>query len=168
MFQRIMAAALTLGAIGGASLAFAQNHFADPQVGSGASVLSEPEAPVACQPVAFRIYFEPGSSRLNRQAREIVDIASRRVVGCNSVHFQLAADADQIDRPESRRRASERSVSILSAFRSKGILGEVYVAPIDKLANLSGAHAGPDFVEVGIVPMQTPVMLSHNARETEI
>jgi len=83
-----------------------------------------------CTPVAFRIYFAPGSARLNDEARDTIDTATRQVTGCATVEMNLAADPDQIADASQRRRVSERSVAILSEMRRHGAEGDVYVRDI--------------------------------------
>ena len=168
VFHRIMAAALTFGALGGASLAFAHNRIITPGALADTSVSPDSRASATCQPVTFRIYFAPGSLRLNREADVVIDSVSQRFAACDVVQFQLAADPHQLARPEDRHRVSARSVAILSALRSKGVIGDVYVAPLGKGTTVADASAGPDFVEVGVTPTRTPVLMSSNARETEI
>ncbi|KAF0176709.1 MAG: hypothetical protein IV086_06255 [Hyphomonadaceae bacterium] len=168
MFHRIIAAAIAVGAMGGATLAFGRNQHLTSHELAQTPHPADSGAFVRCQPVTFRIYFEPGSSHLNREAGDVIDSASRHVAACDGVQFQLAADPHQIASPADRRRASARSVVILSALRSKGVFGEVYVAPLGKATTGIDETAGPDFVEVGITPTRAPLLISSKARQTEI
>jgi hypothetical protein len=168
MFHRVMAAALVIGATGGASLAVAQNTFTAPAAAIAASVSGSPKIAGLCQPVAFRIYFEPGSSHLNSEANDVIDVASQRVATCEAVQFQLAADPSQIAVPADRRRVSQRSVAILSAMRGEGITGEVYVVPLSRTVIATEANAGPDFIEVAVAPSRAPLLVSSNAFEADL
>ena len=158
MFLKVMTAALAIGATGGASIAVAQNFIGDPRyVETAAQVSKQGET---CAPVAFRIYFEPGSTRLNDEARDTIDVATRRVAGCANVELNLAADPSQIADAAQRRRVSERSVAILSEMRRHGVTGEVYVQDVSRTVIAAEKNAGPDFIEVAAAPAQAPMMLS--------
>lgn len=159
MLGKVMAAALAIGATGGASIAVAENVLS-PRTTEIAERAATPGA--ACKPVAFRVYFEPQSARLNSEARALIDTASRQVAGCDQVEFNLAADGGQIADAQTRRRVSERSVAILAAMREEGINGEVYVQPLSRTVIAAEKNAGPDFVEVAVAPAQTPMLMSSN------
>lgn len=161
MFLKVMTAALAIGAMGGASIAVAQNMNSDGARYSEASV-RESKLGETCEAVAFRIYFEPGSARLNEDAKDTIDTATRQVSGCANVDLALAADPEQIADTAQRRRVSERSVAILSELRRQGVEGEVYVQDISETVIAAEANAGPDFIEVAVAPSQAPMILSSN------
>ena len=165
MFAKVMAAALAIGATGGAGLAVAEN-IANPLV----EPVAHREAKVGdlCQPTAFRVYFEPGSARLNDDAHNLIDTASRRVAGCDRVEFSVAADQDQIADASTRRIASERSVAILREMRAQGIEGEVYVQNISHVVVAAEKNAGPDFIEVQVAPSNTPQLITSNSRQRDM
>jgi outer membrane protein OmpA-like peptidoglycan-associated protein len=165
MFAKVMAAALAIGATGGAGLAVAEN-FSAPRTQEVAQ--RESKVGDLCQPVAFRVYFEPGSARLNDDAHNLIDSASRQVAGCDKVEFSVAADADQIGDAAKRRTASQRSVAILSAMRAQGIEGEVYVQNISHTVVAAEANAGPDFIEIQVAPSETPRVFTSNSRQTDM
>jgi len=163
MFLKVMTAALAIGATGGAGIAVAQN------LGANDARYTETSAQVAkagetCEPVAFRIYFEPGSTRLNDEAKDTIDAATRQVTGCAQVEMNLAADPDQIADTAQRRQVSERSVAVLSEMRRHGVQGEVYVQDISHTVIAAEKNAGPDFIEVAVAPSQAPMILSSNTR----
>jgi hypothetical protein len=162
MFLKVMTAALAIGATGGASIALAQNMGGDTARYTEAA--QESKLGETCEPVAFRIYFEPGSARLNEDAKDTIDTATRQVSGCASVDLALAADADQIADASQRRRVSERSVAILSELRRHGVEGEVYVQDISHTVVAAEKNAGPDFIEVAAAPSQAPLILSSYER----
>lgn len=168
MFHRVMAAALAIGATGGASLAVAQNKIAAPGERTDASAAGAASVAGTCQSTAFRIYFEPGSSHLNGEANRVIDVASRRVAACEGVEFQLAADPGQIAAPANRLRVSQRSVAILSAMRGEGVTGEVYVVPLSRTVIAAEANAGPDFIEVAVAPSRAPLLVSGNTFEAAL
>lgn len=165
MFAKVMAAALAIGATGGAGLAVAENIGA-----AQMEPVAQREAKVGdtCQTTAFRVYFEPGSARLNDEAHNLIDTASRQVAGCDRVEFSLAADADQIGDASTRRTASERSVAILREMRNAGIEGEVYVTNISHAVVAAEANAGPDFIEVQVAPSKTPQLITSNSRQRDM
>lgn len=163
MFLKVMTAALALGATGGASIAVAQNVMGDGARYTEASARVA-KAGETCEPVAFRIYFEPGSARLNEEARDTIDVATRQVSGCANVEMNLAADPRQIADTSQRRQASQRSVAILSEMRRHGVEGEVYVQDISHTVIAAEKNAGPDFIEVAVAPSQAPLILSSNER----
>lgn len=165
MFAKVMAAALAIGATGGAGLAVAQN-LASPQIEPVAQ--RESKLGETCQPTAFRVYFEPGSARLNDDAHNLIETAARQVAGCDRVEFSVAADADQIADATTRRTASERSVAILREMRSMGIEGDVYVQNISHTVVAAEANAGPDFIEVQAAPSKAPQLMSSNSRQTDM
>lgn len=165
MFAKVMAAALAIGATGGAGLAVAEN-IANPQIEPVAQ--RESKVGDTCQPTAFRVYFEPGSSRLNDDAHNLIDTASRQVAGCDRVEFSVAADADQIGDASKRRFASERSVAILREMRNQGIEGEVYVQNISHTVVAAEANAGPDFIEVQVAPSKAPQLITSNSRQQDM
>lgn len=163
MFLKVMTAALAIGATGGAGIAVAQN------LGANDARYTEASAQVAkagetCERVAFRIYFEPGSTRLNDDAKDTIDTATRQVTGCAQVEMNLAADPDQIADTAQRRQVSERSVAVLNEMRRHGVQGEVYVQDISHTVIAAEKNAGPDFIEVAVAPSQAPMILSSNTR----
>jgi hypothetical protein len=158
MFGKVMAAALAIGAAGGASIAVAQN-VARP---AEATHVNEAVVGATCAPVAFRIYFEEGSTRLDTEARHTIKSASREVVGCQQLDVQLAADDALIANPAMRRQAAERSVAVRNALRTEGVDGEMYVAPSAQHVVSPEANAGPDFVEVGLTPTDAPQRIAQN------
>jgi outer membrane protein OmpA-like peptidoglycan-associated protein len=167
MFGKVMATALAIGATGGAGLAVAENlgsAQAQDAIVQDISTASKPAG--LCKPVAFRIYFEPGSARLTPEARDVIAAATREVSACDGVEFNLAADAGQIAAADSRRLASERSVAVLSAMRSRGVQGEVYVQPVSRTVIAAEKNAGPDFIELAVAPAAAPQLLSANTRHS--
>lgn len=162
MFLKVMTAALAIGATGGATLAVAENTIGAPRYTEAAAQVSK--AGETCAPVAFRIYFEPESTRLNAEARDTIDVATRRVAGCAHVEMNLAADPTQIADASQRRRVSERSVAILSEMRRHGVQGDVYVQDVSRTVIAAEKNAGPDFIEVAVAPSEAPMILSSNAR----
>lgn len=159
MFHKVMATALAIGALGGASLAVAQNVVAQPAPPVRAAAVTGD----ACAPVAFRVYFAPGATRLNGEARAVIDAAARDVAGCDSVEFNLSADPGLVAQAQTRRTASERSVAILAALREKGVEGPVYVAPLGPVVTVAEKNAGPDFIQVAMTPAQAPQRIAENA-----
>ena len=163
MFAKVMAAAVTIGALGGASLAVAQNVSAP---GPAFAVHHEDRAPLAqqsntaCADVAFRIYFEPGSYRLNAEARETIAVAAHDVGPCGRVDVEVAADVSRIDTSEERRLSSQRSVAVLNEMRRRGVVGDVFVAPVRDVVVAAERDVSPDFVEVAIAPRSGGQLLS--------
>ncbi len=165
MFAKVLATAVTIGALGGASLAVAQN------IGSPTSVTamntSTQMQPIAqrgesapCANVDFRIYFEPGSAELNAEARDTISTAAQDVRQCGRVDVELAADRSRIDSDSERRLSSQRSVAVLGEMRRRGVAGDVFIAPVRDVVVAAEANAGPDFVEVGIAPSAGSQLLS--------
>jgi len=165
MFAKVMAAALAIGATGGAGLAVAEN-VANPQIEPVAQ--RESKLGDTCERTAFRVYFEPGSARLNDEAHNLIDAAAHRVAGCDRVEFSVTADADQIRDASTRRVASERSVAILREMRNMGIEGEVYVQNISHVVVAAEANAGPDFIEVQVAPSDAPQLITSNSRQRDM
>ena len=167
MFAKVMAAAVSIGALGGASIAVGQNVSApaaamDSDTVSFEQIAQRSSDSVACADVAFRIYFEEGSTNLNSEARDTIKVATKDVKHCGAVDVQLAADASRLDSNAERRLSSQRSVAVLTAMRSEGVAGNVYVAPVSNVVVAAERNAGPDFVEVGIAPAKSAPLLSEN------
>ena len=160
MFAKVMATAMTIGALGGASLALAQNVAAPTAITANNEAHLAQRADAACSAVDFRIYFEPGSSALNSQARDTIASATRDVGACGRVDVEVAADVSRIDSAGERRLSSQRSVSVLSEMRRQGVAGDVYVAPVHGVVVASEANPGPDFVEIAISPSSGGQLLS--------
>lgn len=168
MIHRIMAAALVFGVLGGVSLAFAQHHAAAPGKLTHRAAAPEESASATCQSVVFRIYFEPGSSDLNRDAGAVIDFASHRVATCGSVRLELAANPAHVADARHRRQVSERSVSILTALRTRGVVGEVHVTPLRNMPLADRTGGSPDFVQIGVIATRTRRLISGAAHDTEI
>lgn len=172
MFAKVMATALTVGALGGASLAVAQNVSApQPVTASHDEITMQHVAQRAsnaaqCAEVDFRIYFEPNSSQLNREARETISVAAKDVRQCGRVDVEVAADTSMIDSSSERRLSSQRSVAVLSEMRRQGISGDVFVAPVRRVVVTAERNAGPDFVEIGIAPSAGGQLLSSTTPRT--
>lgn len=166
MFAKVMAAALAIGATGGASIAVAQNAMAGGF--TAASATREAKVGDTCAPVAFRVYFEPNSTRLNTEALDTIDAATRQVAGCDRVEFNLAAAPGQIADATDRRRVSERSVAVLSAMREHGVHGDVYVQPVSHSVVAAERNVGPDFIEIAVAPSQAPQLITSNSRQRDM
>ncbi|MDX2235554.1 MAG: hypothetical protein NW200_13740 [Hyphomonadaceae bacterium] len=159
MFGKVLAAAIALGAAGGASIAVAQNISAPPSPPERRAVAGAP-----CAETEFRIYFKPGATDLDGPARATIDTALRDVAGCEALEFNLAADTDQIAQAQSRQHVAQRSVAILNALRDRGVEGEVYVAPLSEASIAAQRNAGPDFVAVAMTPVAPPQAIAMNDR----
>jgi outer membrane protein OmpA-like peptidoglycan-associated protein len=162
MFGKVMAAALAIGAMGGATLAVAQN--APALMAPPATAAKQVSEGAPCETTAFRIYFEEDSAALNHEARDTIDSAARTVAGCAGVEFNIAADTDMIAQGAGRRLAAQRSVAVLSALRQKGVTGDVYVAPLSETVIAAERNAGPDFVEVAMNPVEAAPRIASNDR----
>lgn len=160
MFMKVMAAALALGATGGATIAVAENLATT----ASPPPRHQPVEGAPCAPTTFRIYFEPGAAQLNGDARRTIDSAAKAVAGCPGVEFDMAADAGQIGEAESLRLVAQRSVAVLAALRTEGVSGDVYVAPLGGTVVAAERNAGPDFVQVAMNPVDPPQLVAGNAR----
>ncbi len=158
MFHKVMATSLAIGALGGASIAVAQNVLAQPAPPARAAA-GEGDA---CAPVAFRVYFAPSVSRLDGDARDVIAAAARDVAGCDAVEFNLSADPGQVAQAQTRRTVSERSVAILGALRDEGVEGPVYVASLGAVVTVAEKNAGPDFIQVAMNPTEAPQRIAEN------
>ncbi|MDZ4777863.1 MAG: hypothetical protein SGJ23_13875 [Alphaproteobacteria bacterium] len=116
MLLKVMTAALAIGATGGASIALAQNVMGANDARYAEASVRESKLGETCEPVAFRIYFEPGSAQLNGEAKDTIDTATRQVSGCANVDLALAADPGQIaDTSQRRNVVASRSAAWLSS-----------------------------------------------------
>ena len=135
MFAKVMAAAVSMGALGGASIAVGQNFSAPaPFVATDSDNVSfeqiaQRSDAAPCNELAFRIYFQDGSASLNREAHDTISAATKDVAHCGPVDVQLAADASRLDSAAERHLSSQRSVAVLTAMRAQGVSGNVFVAP---------------------------------------
>jgi hypothetical protein len=155
MFARVMVAAVSIGILGGASLAVARNLGApapETQVRAEAPlhpvVRGAEEAP--CDDVDFRVYFSPDSHGLNTDARQTIATAVHDMRRCGRIDIEVAADETRLDSGAGRRLSAQRSVAILSEIRRQGLSGDVFVAPVKDVIVVAEQNAGPDFVEVGL------------------
>ena len=169
MFAKVMAAAVSIGALGGASIAVGQNLSAPASLSAMDSdnvsfdqIAQRSSISVTCEDVAFRIYFQDGSATLNSEAHDTIKAATRDVKYCGPVDVQLAADASRLDSATERHLSSQRSVAVLTAMRAEGVAGNVFVAPVSNVVVAAERNAGPDFVEVGIAPSKSAPLLSEN------
>lgn len=164
MFVKVLATAVSIGAIGGASLAVAQNITTPAPVTADEGVtmqhVAQRSQSAVCSDVDFRIYFEPGSNELNAEARDTIAAAAKDVRGCGRLDVELAADQSRIDTSVERRLSSQRSVAVLTEMRRQGVAGDVFIAPLRDVVVASEDNAGPDFVEVGIAPSTGGQLLS--------
>ena len=174
MFAKVMAAAVSIGALGGASIAVGQNLSTptpvtamDSDTVSFEQIAQRSSDSAACQEVAFRIYFEEGSAALNSEARDTIKAATKDLKNCGAVDVQLAAAASRLDSTAERHLSSQRSVAVLSAMRAQGVSGNVYVAPVSNVVVAAERNAGPDFVEVAIAPSTGGQLLSDIASGAE-
>ena len=169
MFAKVMAAAVSIGALGGASIAVGQNLSAPAPVTAMDSdnvsferIAQRSSDSATCADVAFRIYFQEGSAALNSEARDTIKAATRDAKHCGQIDVQLAADASRLDSTTERHLSSHRSVAVLTALRAEGVAGNVFVAPVRNVVVPAERNAGPDFVEVGIAPSKSAPLLSEN------
>lgn len=161
LFAKVMAAAVSIGALGGASIAVGQNLSAPAMDDASAafSQVSQRER-AACPEVDFRVYFEEGSAALNREAHDTIRAAARDVAGCGAVDVEIGADPSRLANSAERHLSSQRSVAVLAAMRSAGVAGNVFVAPVHDTVVAAERNAGPDFVAIGIAPSQGGQLLS--------
>ncbi len=158
MFAKMLATAVCIGAMGGASIAVAQNIAADE--GAATRPVAPRAAAAVCGDVNFRIYFAPGSNDLNAEARETIAVGAKDARGCGRVDVELAADKTRIDTTAGRRLSSRRSVAVLTEMRRQGVVGDVFIAPLRDVVVAAEHNAGPEFVAVAIAPHAGGQLLS--------
>jgi hypothetical protein len=164
MFQHVMAAAIAIGAAGGASIAVAEHALA-PAVRdlAGAPPTHRAQEGAPCAPQTIRIYFAPGETRLNEDAHDLVHAAARQAAGCGALDITVAVPREEASRD--LRRAARRSAAVVTALRARGLSGEVSVGePADDPA-FGIRRASPAFVQVAVTPSDAR-LVSEAARPT--
>jgi hypothetical protein len=164
MFHRVLAAALAIGAAGGASVAIAESALSPKPVaavhGTHRAVDSAP-----CLDTTFRVYFEGDSAALDDGAEPVLDTVAARVAGCGPL--DLTVGADRANAETSLRRTAQRTAAVTTALRARGVEGEVDVAPLRDASAMGVPNPGPAYIEVVVVPSET-TLISENAAERSL
>lgn len=108
-----------------------------------AAPASAEDTSARCEAMNVRVYFGHGSATLNDAAREMLDVAERRVANCSYAELHVAADG-------STRLGAARAEAIRAALNDRA-WNATYVAQGEMMQPAAYA-SGPDFVEVTMSP----------------